>query len=231
MAKFKTCLGMTKYDNLSSWRLYIEQTFWWWTIFHIRPWVCIYFCWNPRKKTRIISLRNLTIRGIKKNPWITNAFTQKSFPRKITVLFYELNYKRAFSPRKSWVSLALERRKIRHVNLLRIIHAMMVRETDHHHQPLELCMPSSVGGFWQETFLHVNSDWALLALQSCWEGRCQIAQSQIKSIESEKMASFVSRSILLWIQCTKSRWSLCLFSYHPGGLKTMTAPKSQLESR
>ena len=185
-------------------------------------------CWNPRKKPRIISLRNLTIRGIKKNPWITNAFTQKSFPRKITVLFYELNYKRAFSPRKSWVSLALEREKIRHVNLLRIIHAMMVRETDHHHQPLELCMPPSVGGFWQETFLHVNSDWALLALQSllCWEGRCQIAQSQIKSIESERMASFVSRSILLWIQCTKSRWSLSLFSYHPGGLKTMTAPKS-----
>ena len=122
----------------------------------------------------------------------------------------------------------LERRKIWHVNLLRIIHARMELETDHHHQPLELCMPSSVGGFWQETFLHVNSDWALLALQSllCWEGRCQIAQSQIKSIESERMASFVSRSILLWIQCTKSRWSLSLFSYHPGGLKTMTAPKS-----
>ena len=85
----------------------------------------------------------------------------------------------------------MERRKIRHVNLLRIIHARMELETDHHHQPLlQLCMPPSVGGFWQETFLHVNSNQVLLALQSLnWEGRCQIAQSQIKSIESEKIVA------------------------------------------
>ena len=44
---------------------------------------------------------------------------------------------------------------------------------------------------WADFGSHVNSDWALLALQSllCWEGRCQIAQSQIKSIESEKIVA------------------------------------------
>ena len=64
-----------------TWRLYIERTFWWWwTMLQIRPWVCIYFCWNPRKKSRNLSEKS-------DHPWITNATHSKVFPKKtITVL-------------------------------------------------------------------------------------------------------------------------------------------------
>ena len=119
------------------------------------------------QKSRL-SFRSYLSRNLTKKKVL--GFFYKSFAiffmGKITVLT-ELIYK----VQGVFAKLCL-RVKIRHVNLLRIIHARMELETDHHHQPLlQLCMPPSVGGFWQETFLHVNSKLSLACLAKLELGR------------------------------------------------------------
>ena len=90
------------------------------------------------------------------------TITKENLENKIHlgVLSKEKNYSFVFL--ENWITkgrfrqenLRASKRKIRHVNLLRIIHATIIS--------LLLCFARfastpSVGGFWQETFLHVNS--------------------------------------------------------------------------
>ena len=83
-AKFKTCLGMTKNDNLFYVKIIYRA--------HILMMMnnapnkamslhlLLLWCWNPRKKSRNLSEKS-------DHPWITNATHSKVFPKKtITVL-------------------------------------------------------------------------------------------------------------------------------------------------
>ena len=79
-------------------------------------------------------------------------------------------------------NLRASKRKIRHVNLLRIIHATIIS--------LLLCslrLDSQCGRILAGNIFACQ--FQARAKATFWEGRCQIAQSQIKSIESEKIVA------------------------------------------
>ena len=85
-AKFKTCLGMTKNDNLFYVKIIYRA--------HILMMMnnapnkamslhLLLLCWNPRKKSRNLSEKS-------DHPWITNATHSKVLPKKtITVHFFQ----------------------------------------------------------------------------------------------------------------------------------------------